>query len=277
MILKSIIDKLEDVEEAFRGAYVQKGDKWELQVEGMKTPGDVQRLQGALDKEKRDHAAVKTELATAKTALEAFGDLNPEDVHNKLAEYDTLKASAGQTPDAQRIAQMVNDQVQAKLKIEKGPLERKLAAAERERDALKAANDEVTNKYHGKVIEDNIRAEAVKSKATPEMIDDLVALSRGAFKLGEGDKPITEDGMDPAAFIAEQKAKRPYFWPTAQGANGRGGTGAGGVAKNPFTNENWDVTAQSTLYRENAAEATRQAELAGTKIGGGRPKPKAAA
>lgn len=278
MPLKAIIDRLEDVEEAFRGLYVQKGDKWEIQIEGVKTQGDIDRVNAALTKEKKDHAAVKAELATAKQSLEAFGDLNAEDVHTKLAEYDTLKASHGQTPDAQRIAAMVQEQVAAKLKIEKGPLERKLAAAERERDELKNSVAEVTTKFNTKLIEDGLRSEAVKAGIVPAMIDDYVALHRGSFKLGDGDKPITEDGMDPAAFVVDTKAKKPYFWPTAQGADGRGSGAGGHSGPNPFSHEGWNLTQQGAMVNSNRVEAERLAKAAGTTIGGGRPAaPKKAA
>jgi hypothetical protein len=59
MAIKAIIDKLEDADEKHRDLYVEKNGKYEIQVEGMKTQGDVDRLTSALEKERTDHKGVK--------------------------------------------------------------------------------------------------------------------------------------------------------------------------------------------------------------------------
>ena len=63
MALKAILDSLTDVPEALHGEYVERNGKFELQVEGMKTQGDVDRLQTALTKERNDHKASKDKFA----------------------------------------------------------------------------------------------------------------------------------------------------------------------------------------------------------------------
>ena len=55
MALKAILDSLTDIPEALHGEYVERNGKFELQVEGMKTQGDVDRLQTALTKERNNH------------------------------------------------------------------------------------------------------------------------------------------------------------------------------------------------------------------------------
>lgn len=274
-MLKAIIDKLEDVEEALRGFYVQKGDKWELQVDGMKSPGDVQRVQAALDKEKKDHKTAKDELAQAKAKLTAFGDVDPDALAEQQQELETLRAAAAGNVDQQKIAQQITDGVASKMKGIEAKHKRELEARDATIATLTGERDGIQTRFNTKVIEDGLRAEAIKLGVVPAMVDDFVRLGASAFKL-EDDKPTTEDAMDIASWIGEQKKSRPYFWPAAQGANGRGGDGKGGTGKNPFSNEHWNLTEQGQIVRENAAEANRLAEAAGTKVGGGRPKPKAA-
>ena len=57
MALKAILDTLDGLDDTLKGEYVAKGDKFELQVEGMRTEGDVARVTEALRKENRDLSA----------------------------------------------------------------------------------------------------------------------------------------------------------------------------------------------------------------------------
>jgi hypothetical protein len=47
------------------------------------------------------------------------------------------------------------------------------------------------------------------------------------------------------------------------------------MANNPWSHENWNLTAQGRYYQEHGAEkANRMAAAAGTTVGGQKPKPK---
>ncbi len=97
MALKAIIGKLDEVEEVYRGLYVQKGDKWEIQIDGVKTQGDMDRVNAALAKERVDHAAARTSLKDATDRLTAFGELKPEEVSAKLERLEGSAAAARAT------------------------------------------------------------------------------------------------------------------------------------------------------------------------------------
>lgn len=276
-MLKAIIAALDEVDEALRKFYVQKGDKWELQVEGMKTPGDVERVQAALTKEKADHAKTKNDLKEHKEQLEAFGELKADEVHQKLTDYEALKATANGNPTEQQIQERIRQGVETQINSKTGPLKRDVDKLKRELDEANKARDGLQAQIHSKTIEDAIRSEAIKAKVIPELLDDVIALSRTHFKVGDDGKPITENGLDPSAFITDQKQTRAYWWPTTQGAGAQGsGSGVGPGGKNPWSHKDWDVTKQGDILKQNRPEAERLATLAGTSVGGRRPAPPAA-
>lgn len=87
MALKAILDSIDDLPEDVKKEYVEKNGKFELQVEGMKTQADVERLQGALTKERNDHKAVRDRLGL-------LGDRKIEDVLATLDRVPELEAAA---------------------------------------------------------------------------------------------------------------------------------------------------------------------------------------
>ena len=92
MKLKAIYDKKEDIPEGFESAYVERNGKFELQVEGMKTSADVERIQTALDKERDDHK-------TAKRRLKGLGDDEDgdtvQDLKDKVEDLEWKLETAG--------------------------------------------------------------------------------------------------------------------------------------------------------------------------------------
>lgn len=251
-MLKAIIAKLEDVEESHRGFYKADGDKFVLQVEGMKTQADIDRVMTSLTKERGDHEKTKTALTTAQTTLQTFEGLDPNDIPAKLAELEQLKATVGTTPDQKKIDEMVASRVNAELKTKVGPLERTI-------QTLKSQNGELTKNVEtlngtitsGK-IGDQLRSEALKAGMAGPAIDDFVSLAAKGFKLDDTGKAITEDGFDVATYIGDQKKARPHFWPTGNGAGGSGSDGKGGhTGPNPFSKKTFNLTEQGKLTTSN--------------------------
>src|SRR5258708_4912122 len=271
-MLKAIIDKLDDVVEAARQFYVEKNGKFELQVEGFKTQGDVDRITTSLTKERADHVKTRTELTAAKDGLAKFEGLDPDEVHTKLGEYDVLKETAAGKPDAAKIAQLVEQGVAAKVKQAVTPLQRQLEQAQTQAKTFETENGSLKTNITQRTIDDVVRNEALAAKANPAAIGDFLALARTEFVIGEDGKVTTKDGLDPKTFVADQKASRPWLWPAAQGA-GAGGSGNPNIngGKNPFARATWNLTEQGNLLKTDAAAADRLAAAAGTKVGGGMP------
>ena len=77
--------------------------------------------------------------------------------------------------------------------------------------------------------------------------------------------------MYPAAYMAVMpKIKAHWVPPTMGGGAGGGGPGSG-FANNPFSDEQWNMTQQGTVFKADQGRAKKMAEAAGTTIGGKRP------
>lgn len=271
-MLKAVIAKLEDVAEELRSFYkeVKVGDKvqFELQVDGMKTQGDIDRVTTALNKERTDHAATKTELKTATTKLQAFGELDPDDVASRLEKLTTLEA-AGANPKAEEITRLVEAGVQARLKTETTKLNRTIVTLTEERDQYKKSSEDLNGQIIGRQVDDAIRTAATAAKVIPEAVADVLLMARGEFKLLDG-KVVTEDGRDPQQWVEDSKKVRPWLWPVAQGAGANGG-GNQQSGDNPWSHDGWNLTKQGEVLKSDSAKANRLAQEAGTKVGGPRP------
>lgn len=268
MLLKAILSDIGEVDEKFRDAYTQQGDKWVLQVEGMKTQADIDRLNSALTNERTQHAATKVTLKASNDKLAAFGELDPEDVTTRLERLETYE-TGNKVPDLAKnfettVQARVAQVLEGKVKSETQKLQRQLDEANGKVTSLTGQVGEFATRENTRTVHDAIRGEAVKAKVLPEAIPDLLLVAGQELKLVDG-KVLTEDGKDPVQVIEEYKQKRPYFWPAAQGAGGRGnGLGGGDMGgENPFIRSNWNQTKISQLVQKDPTRAAKLAEVAG--------------
>lgn len=275
MPLKAIVDKIDDVEESYRGLYVERNGKFELSVElgegaGVKSFSDFAKLNGGLVKERTDHKATKARLAL-------LGERSVEDVVAILDRVPELEAAAsGANPE--KLNQMVEGRLTAKL----APVQRELAKAQealKERDTLIQGfqTKERTRSIHDAVREVVGKAQGFQASA----LEDVLMVAERHFEVNEEGKVATRDGVGVTPGIAadvwltEMQGKRAHWWGPTQGggAGGNGGRGPGNAGANPFTAEGWNMTEQSKLVSTNRVKAEQLARSAGTSIGG--PKPAA--
>lgn len=269
MALKAILDSIDDLPDAVKSEYVQKGDKFELQVEGMKTEADVLRVQEALRKEKNDFTTFKTQ----------FAPLAGKKVEEIVAALDRIPelelAAQGKLDDTK-----INDIVETRIKTRLGPVER-------ERDQLKttvAEKDKVIEGFQGekktRTIHDAVRKAATASKVVPEAIEDALILAERHFDVDETGRVVTKDGIgvtpgiQPEAWFTDLQGTRKHWWGANIGGGGAGNRGGNNAAENPWSAENWNMTKQGVLVRENPQKAEQLAKLAGTTVGGKKPAPK---
>lgn len=269
MTLKAILDSIDDLPEPLKGEYVQKGDKFELQVEGMKTEGDVTRVQEALRKEKNDFKAFKDRYAV-------LGDRKPEDIVTQLDRIQELEAAAGGKLDDDKINQIVEGRVKQKI----APIERerdqwKTQALEKDKTIEGLTSAERTRKIH-----DAVRKAGGAAKITAEAMDDAILLAEKHFEVDESGKVVTKDGagvtpgIGPDVWFIDLQKTRPHWWGGSSGGGAGGGRGGFDGKTNPFTHENWNMTEQGKLVTADRAKAEQMAKAAGTSIGGPRPQPK---
>lgn len=273
MKLKSVVDSLDGLDDAFHQLYTEKDGKFLLTgVEGIKTQADLDRVTRAHNQEKEAHKKTKEKLAP-------LGDLL-DDIDSTLAkldEYDTLKAASAGKFDEGKLNELAEQKAAAKIKALMSPLERKLAATEAERDTFKAANGELTARDKRRIIHDAVRSAGVKSKILDTAMDDALMMAERVMDVDESGVVLTKEnagvtpGIDVTTWLTEVQPKRPHWWPASQGGGAKGSGGGGGFSNNPWTAEHWNMTEQGRILTENPTRAENMAKSAGTEIGGRKP------
>lgn len=287
MKLKAFYATADEIPEGYADLYTERNGQFELTgIEGVKTQADVDRVTSALRKEREDHKKTK-EIVTA------FGDLNPEEVHQKLEGYDALneqyealKATGGGTPEA------TENLIAARVKAALGPVERQRDQLQRRvEETQKVVTDKdgmIANLQNGITadrIERAIRDAAVAAKVIAPAINDAVLNSRGIFEIEEGtgkivtkDTPGVTPGLSPTEWLKDQQEARPHWWPQSLGGGAGGGSGSGNLSnkENPWSAAGWNITRQGQYVKQHGIDkATQMAERVGSKIGATSP-PKAA-
>lgn len=269
MALEYIYDTRDQIPEGYADLYTEKDGKFVLtEVNGIKTPEDVERVQTALRKERDEHKGTKDKLRS-------FGDLNPEEARKAIDRLPELEALVGKEGDLEK---KIEEAASARVKAATAPLERKLNEVQEERDRLSSERDSFEMEIRNRTFRDVVGSAARKAKVQSSAVDDIVVVARDHFEEVDG-KLVTKEGapvgqgLDPTAYFKEMERHRPHWWPVSEGGGARGGSGAPG-GKNPFSHENWNLTEQGRIYRSDPKEADRLAKAAGTSVGGARPAPK---
>lgn len=265
MKLKAVVKDINDVPAEYHALYVERNGQWELQVEGMKTEADVERVRAGLVAEREAHKETKQKL-------NAFNGLDPEEVVSKLDRIEELELAAKGKLDDKQIDELVETRIRSRL----APLER-----EKQTLADKLAESTVQiqsyeQKERQRTIHDAVRSAATKAKLVDTAIEDALLLAERVFEITDDGVVSAKDGVGatpgsrPEDWFAEMQSKRPHWWGPSSGMGGKGGGGGGGGG-NPWTAANWNLTEQGRIYKESPARAEQLAKAAGTTIGGRKP------
>lgn len=275
MALKAVVDKLDDVDEPFRGEYVQRGEKYELNVEipgveGVKSATDFVKINTALNNERKAHNDLKKIYAP-------LSGRKVDEIVTTLDRVPELEAAAAGKLDDTKLNELVETRIKGRL-----------APIERERDQYKAQvaeKDTVIGEYSSKDktrrIHDVVRKAGTEAKILPEAMEDALMLADRTFELDDSGRVVVKEkagftqGIEPAAWFTDLQNKRGHWWGASQGGGAGGNRGGGGSSNtNPFSSEHWNMTEQGKVYAADPSKAEQLAKLAGTTIGGPRPKPK---
>lgn len=271
--LKALYATIDEVPEAFRGLYEERGGQFHIaKIEGIKTDADIARVQRALDAEKKGHGEIKQRWGTF------FGDKKPEDVQamlDRIPELETIAASKNINEEK------LNEIVEGRLRSKIAPVERQAQTLQGQLAEAQQIIEQFKTKETTRTIHDGVRGEANKLKVIDSAVDDVLMYAERVFEVSEAGELVTKDGiagvtpgLSPSVWLTEMQQKKPHWWPASRGGGAGGGNGGGNLADNPFTAENWNMTAQGRLYQENPGRAKQMAELAGTTVGGPKPRPR---
>jgi hypothetical protein len=285
--LVTIYKTAEEIPEGFADLYSERNGQFELTgIEGVKTQGDIDRVQEALRKEKTDHKAVRDRLLK-------FGELDPDVIPAQLEELTSAKAQLEAfTKDGKLDETKLEPIIEARIKRATGPLERDKSQLQRDLDAARKATEVAAAEVTGlkstivmTTVERTIRDAALAAKVVPTAIDDAVLNAMRVFEVTEAGRVLTKDnvdampGIEPKEWFKDQQDKKPHWWPQSVGGNSRGGgPGGGGLrAENPWSEEGWNLTAQGQVVKTMGPEkAAALAQQVGSKIGDTHPVKRAA-
>lgn len=221
--LSLTVDDITTVPEAQRALYVEKDGKHHLDVTGIE---DTSGLKSALQKERE---AVREAKRLQREIEARYDGIDPEKVKSMMAKFendDEAKLIA-----AGKIDEVVSKRTE-KLRVE---LQKQVDAAKGE---TKASNERA-GKFSQRVLDNHIRAAAIKAGLHAHAVEDALFRARNMFSLddageavqldSEGKPTLGKDGktpFTPVEWLESMKETAPHWFP----ASGSGG-GAGGGSK----------------------------------------------
>lgn len=272
MDLRITHDSVDDIPEAYRELYTEREGKWHLTgIAGVKTQGDIDRLTSALQKERDEHK-------TTKDKLHQWDGLELDDVRQKLDRFQELEVAA--KGKSEELDTKLEELTEARVRSRLAPVERENTTLKTKLEKLEKEYQEMVAKEVQRQISDAVRDACTKgTKVLDSAVDDVLMLAGAVFEVTEDGVVLTKEnpfgvtpGLAPDIWLQEMQPKRPHWWPTNQGGGSKGSGNIGGIGKNPWTHDNWNMTEQGKFVQEHGMEKAKQAAAAaGTTVGGGRP------
>jgi hypothetical protein len=230
MALKPVVDKIEEVPEAFRGEYEASEGKFRLKLDGElpEHVADRNKL-----KEFRDtNIALGKEVAGLKATVERVKDIDPEEYKKAKDRLEALEKRG--VKGADDIQATVTAALTEFQKTHVDPLRTQLTEAKKK----EAAAQEKLNESRYKEV---IGSALAKVGAKPDAVDFLVTKAKNTFTVAEGEvkaldgkyspknvtEPISVDEWVPTVI-----KEYPSLFEKSNGGGGKGGVGAGGVTGN---------------------------------------------
>lgn len=263
MAIKYLYEAESDIPANVRDLYSEQGGKFVLTgVEGVKPQTEFERVYGAHNREKDEHRATKARL-------QAWGDLNPEEVLAQLDRIKELETLAGGKLDDKALDALVENRIGTRI----GPVKRAKDQAEAELAEARKLIEQLSGERKATKIRDEVTRAAIAAKVLDTALEDVQILAERYFDLDDqGRVVVKETGIQASDWLADQKAKRPHWFPGSRGgaSGGSGTTETGGA--NPWSKDGWSMTEQSRIVLSKGIEyAEKLAGAAGSKVGATKP------
>lgn len=263
-MLKAFYLKQEDIPAGAEEFYKEKGEKWVLQVEGLRTQDDVDTVKASLTAEREAHKATKARYRPFIDLVSGADDVDAA-IGEVIASIDSipeLKAKAEHNDGAD--PSKVEELVEARVKSRLAPLQRENATLKENLEAATSEREALKTDIRTKSINEAIQKAAATSGVDAQSMEDVLMYA-GRFEVDEEGKVIhTESGLDPMLWLNDMKAHRNWWGPT-QGAGANGGQQGGqDSGTNPWAEAAWNQTNQAKFIEKYGIEkATAMAKRAG--------------
>lgn len=276
MALKDVHDTIEEIPENYRDLYTEREGKFYLTgIAGVKTQADIDRLNGSLEKERKDRKAAAASL----TGWTALGFETPEEAAAKLDRFAELEVAAAGNKD--EMDAQLETLLEARIGSRLAPVERENKTLKTERDTAMQELETLRTEKRNRIIGDNVLKAATNAKVLSTAQADVQLLASAVFEITEQGELLTKEnpygvapGLTPELFFTEMQAARPHWWAASVGGGATGGDRLpAGTAKNPWSKEAWNLTEQGKILREHGrTKAEALAKAAGSFIGATGPK-----
>ncbi|MES0071921.1 hypothetical protein [Mesorhizobium sp. M0058] len=271
MPLKTILEKLDGVDDAFHTMYEEKDGKFILQLEGIDDHPAVIALKNGHTNSKRERDEARRKLTDAEKKLKGL----PEDFD--AAEWERLKTE-DEARQADPEGKDVRKQVETAVAAKERQMTTRHEAALRAKDEVIAEKDQtisgLTGDLRTTLVGDGLTKELVKAGVKPTLL-------KAAQRMFEGDVEIVEEdgkriarmktdlgGDELGKFIGNwaQSDEAKDFIAAPTGADERGGGRNLRLGEtNPYAKDTWNITQQGALLKSDRAKAERLAKTAGFK------------
>ena len=266
MALKMLVDSLEEVPEGAREQYEERDGKFQLQVDGVYSAIDRNKLQESLRKERELHGQTSA-------GMKAFGDFTPEKVHALVDERDqlTIELSAVKKeggPTGEDLDKIVETRVAARL----APVQREFDRTNSTLQEITAERDKLAkDRQKDAILREVVGAFGQKELgANADARVDVELWATTAFEVGDDGAVVSREtpgvvpGLKPADVFKDMKdnnQRRHWFGPTV-GAGASGNDGGSDAGPNPFVLKDGRPTNLTEAGRMCKADPARAKRLA---------------
>ena len=233
-----------DVPEAVKAVYIQKGDRWVADIDGVIPQTEFDDYKTAAQK-RLDEARGKAAGATK------------DDVAAMIAAALKGKKPAGNGAGDDKDA------------------ERRIAALEEEKTKAAGERDAAVQRFNRQTMDSQIMRAATTGGVLPEMIELVTREASRFVELSDKgevrtrlESPFGAD-KNAEALIAAMKDSPSYkpFWPDSKGGGGRpGGAGAASTDDNPWMAGTWSTFKQQQLMGSDLPKAEALAAKAKVSV-----------
>lgn len=246
MSLKTVVEDITTVEEAYRGLYELKDGKHVLAVEGVDDHPTVAGMKSAFGKTKDEIAKLKDQ----------FKGIDPKK-YLELVELQKKLESDSAGNDPEKLRKLVVAEYEPKL------------------TELASERDDYKRRFHGVAKTDRVRTAALKAGVIPEDLEDVIHLTERNFDLDEKSMKVIVKGEDGTAtgqtleeyFGTTFKTAKPKYFVAAAGigggAGGGGGGGAGGGGPIKLTKAQGEDVLTYRAAKAKAEKEGRRLEIEG--------------
>lgn len=274
MELELVYESADAIPAGMESLYTERDGKFHLTgVKGMKSQGDIERLNTALAKERSDHKKTKE-------ALKAFeGISDPAQVVAELAELANLREQLEASEKGKLTKEQIDTLVAERVKRETAAKDRQIETLTIERDNARSEIVRMDTEIKRTKIHDAVRRECTEANILGSAIEDVLMYAERNFEVADDGAIVAREGINgiapgtvPKDWLTDMKTARPHWWARSEGGGATGGKSVGGVPNNPWTKEHWNLTAQGNYLKTNGRDkAEAAAKAAGSKVGATAP------